>query len=232
MVHRARGAPQEREFALQKVRDLLGARVYPVHRLDKPTSGVLIFGRHPGAASALAENFSSQAVSKIYLAVVRGHTEKEGFIDKPLVKYREKKIRTGIPQSALTRYLRIGTVELPYPVGPYATARYSLLLLTPETGRFHQIRRHLQHIAHPVIGDKAHGDTRHNRLFDEVFGCRRLLLSSAELVFKHPYTGKNMKIRAPLDKAFSRIIGSFGWRCLLPAQILHPCRTQCLPVNC
>ncbi|MFW6428580.1 MAG: pseudouridine synthase [Desulfosalsimonas sp.] len=229
MVHRARGAPQETEFALQMIRDILGARVYPVHRLDKPTSGVLVFGRHAEAASMLAEAFSTQQVSKLYLAVVRGHADTEGVIDKPLVKYREGKIRTGISQPALTRYMRLGKVELPYPVGPYNTARYSLLLIMPETGKFHQIRRHLQHISHPVIGDRAHGDSAHNRFFAEVFDCGRLLLTAVQLVFDHPYTGEKTNIRAPLDAAFSRIIKSFAWNCVLPREITSYTGHSCLP---
>lgn len=220
MVHRARGAPQETEFALQMVRDMLGSRVYPVHRLDKPTSGVLIFGRHQEAASLLAQAFSANRVCKRYLAVVRGYSEPEGIIKKPLAKYREGKVRTRISQEAVTHYIRLGTIELPYPVGPYLTARYSLLLAAPETGRFHQIRRHLQHIAHPVIGDRAHGDSNHNRFFAGVFDCSRLLLTAAELIFDHPYTGENTSIRAPLDQVFSLIIKSFAWDCLLPEGII------------
>lgn len=220
MVHRARGAPQETEFALQMVRDLLGSRVYPVHRLDKPTSGVLVFGRHQEAASLLAQEFSANRVSKRYLAVVRGYADPEGIIEKPLVKYREGKVRTRISQEAVTRYIRLGTIELPYAVGPYLTARYSMLIAAPETGRFHQIRRHLRHISHPVIGDRAHGDPSHNRFFAGVFDCRRLLLTAAELVFAHPYTGEKKIIRAPLDPVFSSIIRSFAWDCLLPAETI------------
>ncbi|MCF8110934.1 MAG: pseudouridylate synthase [Desulfobacteraceae bacterium] len=228
MVHRARGAPQETEFALQMVRDMLGARVYPVHRLDKPTSGVLVFGRHAEAASMLAEAFSHHRVSKRYLAVVRGHADTEGVIDNPLVKYKEGKIRSGVSQSALTRYIRLGAIELPYPVGPYKTARYSLLLITPETGRFHQIRRHLQHISHPAIGDRAHGDSAHNRFFAEAFDCSRLLLTAAQIVFIHPYTNEKINISAPLDAAFSRVIQSFAWDLVLPRQIIDYSGPCCL----
>ncbi|MFW5908825.1 MAG: pseudouridine synthase [Desulfosalsimonas sp.] len=218
MVHRARGAPQETNFALQILRDMLGHRVYPVHRLDKPTSGVLVFGRHPEAASLLAQAFSNSRVYKCYLAVVRGHAEREGIIDKPLVKYRENKIRTKNSRPAITRYMRIGTIELPYPVGPYLTARYSLLLVVPETGRFHQIRRHLQHIAHPVIGDRVHGDSAHNRFFSDAFNCSRLLLAAVQLVFNHPYTARKTSIHAALDTTFSKIIHSFAWHPVLPLQ--------------
>lgn len=220
MVHRARGAPQETEFALQIVRDLLGSRVYPVHRLDKPTSGVLVFGRHQEAASLLAQEFSANRVCKRYLAVVRGYAQPEGIIEKPLVKYREGKVRTRISQEAVTRYFRLGTIELPYPVGPYLTARYSLLLAVPETGRFHQIRRHLQHVSRPVIGDRTHGDSSHNRFFAGVFGCSRMLLTAAELVFDHPYTGEKTNILAPLDPVFSLVIRSFSWDCLMSAEII------------
>lgn len=227
MVHRSRAAPQEKRFALQMVRDMLGARVYPVHRLDKPTSGVLVFGRHPEAAGRLAGVFSGRGVCKTYLAVVRGHTEKSGFIEKPLAKYRENKVRTKIEQPAQTRYRRIGAIELPYPVGRYPTSRYSLLIVCPETGRYQQIRRHLQHISHPVVGDKIHGDPSHNRFFAETFGCRRLLLAAARLAFPHPYTGRTVTIHATVEPEFYAILHSFGWQALLPPAMKPPGYETC-----
>jgi tRNA pseudouridine65 synthase len=215
MVHKSRLAYQEKRFALQMVRNFVGCHVYPVHRLDKPTSGVLIFGLNPEAAGRLSECFSGHAVAKTYLAVVRGYTEPCGTIDKPLAKYLDKKIRTSIIQPAITRFLRIGTIELPYRVSRYPTSRYCLLMLRPQTGRLHQIRRHLHHVSHPVVGDRAHGDGRHNRFFTEIYGCSRLLLAAVRVEFTHPYTNKNIIIQAPLDNQFSRIIKSFGWQAML-----------------
>jgi tRNA pseudouridine65 synthase len=224
MVHRSRIAPRETRFALQVVRDLVGCHVYPVHRLDKPTSGVLIFGLHPEAAGRLSSGFFNREVAKTYLAVVRGYTEECGIIDKPLVKYRDKKIRTAIEQPALTRFWRIGSVELPYPVSRYPTSRYSLIMVRPESGRLHQIRRHLHHISHPVIGDRAHGDGRHNRFFTETFACPRLLLAAVRVVFCHPYTGSTVRVEAPLDRQFCRILQSFGWQALIDTG--KPCFQQ------
>ena len=215
MVHRSRIARQEKQFALQMVRDQVGRHVYPVHRLDKPTSGAMVFGLYPDAASRLAACFSGREVIKTYLAVVRGWPEQSGLIDKPLAKYRDKKIRTSIVQPAATRFHRLLTIELPYPVSRYPTTRYSLLMVYPETGRLHQIRRHLHHISHPVIGDRAHGDGRHNRFFHETFGCRRLLLAAIRIRFVHPYTGRVITIQAPLDPPFCQILESFGWQALL-----------------
>lgn len=220
MVHRSRLAYQEKRFALQMVRDYVGCHVYPVHRLDKPTSGALIFGLNPEAAGRLAECFSGHWVTKTYLAVVRGYTEAYGTIDKPLAKYMDKKIRTSIIQPAVTRFLKIGAIELPYPVSRYPTSRYCLLSLWPETGRLHQIRRHLHHISHPVVGDRAHGDGRHNRFFAETFGCPRLLLAAIRMEFIHPYTGRPVVINAPLDIQFCRIIESFGWHALLAPEMI------------
>jgi len=229
MVHRARSAPQETNFALQMVRDVLGCRVYPVHRLDKHTSGVLVFGLHPESAGRLGRAFSGRSVTKTYLAVVRGHTPEAGAIDKPLVKYREQKIRTRIEQSALTRYSRLGTIEIPYPVSRYATARYSLLKIRPETGRYQQIRRHLQHVSHPVIGDRTHGDNRHNCLFETVFDCRRMLLAAVRINFRHPFSGENIAIQGRLDDAFSTVIQAFGWQCLPAPEILTTAAPASLP---
>ncbi|MCF8027837.1 MAG: pseudouridylate synthase [Desulfobacteraceae bacterium] len=212
MMHRSRLVHRNTRFALQMVRDQVGCHVYPVHRLDKPTSGVLIFGLYPGAAGHLAQCFSERRVSKFYLAVVRGWAPASGIIDKPLARYRDKKKRTNIIQPAFTRFLRLGTIELPYAVSRYPTSRYSLVLARPETGRLHQIRRHLHHISHPVIGDQPHGDGRHNRFFAKTFNCSRLLLAAVRVVFDHPFTGAAITIDAPIDACFCHVLNSFGWR--------------------
>lgn len=216
LVHRSAIDKRETRFALQMVRDRLGRRVYPVHRLDKPTSGVLLFALDQDTARRLTEQFTSGGVEKTYLAVVRGYTEAQAVIDYPLVEELDKMTdRLADPnkpaQPAVTAYCRLAAVELPFPVGPYATSRYSLLRVTPKTGRKHQIRRHMKHIFHPVVGDTTHGDGKHNRLFRDRYDCHRLLLSAAALRFTHPYSGQSLCIQAPLDETFTRILHEFGW---------------------
>ncbi len=114
-------------------------------------------------------------------------------------------------QPAVTEYHRLATVELPYAVGRYDTARYSLLQLTPRTGRKHQLRRHMKHIFHPIVGDTSHGDGKQNDFFRQQFNCHRLLLAATELEIVHPITNQPLLIQAPLDASYQQIIHQFGW---------------------
>lgn len=216
LVHRSLIDKHETRFALQLLRDQIGQQVYPLHRLDKPTSGVLLFALDTDAARGMGVLFEANAVHKNYLAVVRGFTQTEERIDYALrerpdrmtdVRARQDKP----PQPAVTEYRRLATLELPVNDGRHPTSRYSLLSVRPCTGRKHQIRRHLKHIFHPIIGDTTHGDGRHNRRFRVQFQCRRLLLAANMLSFTHPYTETRIEIRAPLDAEYHRVIEAFGW---------------------
>lgn len=205
LVHRTRIA-EASVYALQLLRDQLGARVYPVHRLDRPTSGVLMFALSPEAARALAEQFAERTVDKRYLAVVRGYTEAEGRIDYALQEDKHK-----AAQPAVTDYRSLARVELPVAVGRYATSRYSLVEARPRTGRLHQIRKHFAHIFHPLIGDTTHGEGRHNRLFRERYDIHRLLLHASSLRLRHPYCGETLLVEAPLPTELVLLFAQFGW---------------------
>lgn len=205
LVHRTR-ISRDHVFALQLLRDQLGQYVYPVHRLDRPTSGALLFALSAEAARELCDAFAARRVEKTYVAVVRGFTEEAGVIDHPLSETREDP-----PQDAVTRYKRLATAEWPESVGPHSSARYSLLSVHPETGRMHQIRRHLKHASHPVIGDSQHGDGRHNRFFRERFGVARLFLHARKLAFPHPRTGAQQIVEAPLHDDMAALFRRFGW---------------------
>ena len=194
------------EFALQRLRDQIGRRVYPIHRLDRPTAGVLLFALSSAAAADACAVFEARAVEKRYLAVVRGYAEPEGTID-----YALKEDDSKPAQHALSHYRRLATVELPIPIGRYASARYSLVEAIPETGRMHQLRKHFAHIFHPVIGDTTHGEGRHNRLFREQLGVSRLLLLARRLDFRHPYSGQPVTIEAPLPEDVVGLFERFGW---------------------
>lgn len=220
LVHRSLIDRHETRFAIQLLRDQIGQRVYPLHRLDKPTSGVLLFALTEDAARRMGRLFESNAVCKTYLAVVRGYTEMQARIDHPLREEHDRMTDaladTDKPaQPAITDYRRLATLELPVSDGRHPTSRYSLLAVTPRTGRRHQIRRHMKHIFHPLIGDTTHGDGRHNRLFREHLHCQRLLLMAFRLGFTHPDTGAEVCIRAPLDAEFARIVDLFGGACIL-----------------
>lgn len=208
LVHRTR-ISEDKRFVLQMLRNQIGQWVYPIHRLDRPTSGVLIFGLNSEAARLLAKEFEQRQVEKHYLAVVRGYTEESGVIDYPLQEetWTER-------QSAVTAYRKLAQVELPHPVGRYQTARYSLLEIQPKTGRMHQIRKHMKHIFHPIVGDTTHGDGKHNQLFREQFDISRLLLVATELGFQHPYTSEQLTIKAAQEPELLDLFEKMEWVCV------------------
>lgn len=226
LVHRTRIAEEKKEFALQLLRDQLGYHVYPLHRLDRGTSGVLLFAKSAETASLMVRAFEAKQVDKTYLAVVRGYTAEAQTIDSPIRPDKDHKHKEA--QEAITHYRRLATVELPIPVGRYSTARYSLVRISPETGRMHQIRKHFAHIRHYIIGDKRHGDWRHNRMFLEELNSPSLLLHAACLSFTHPVTGKLISINARLPPNMNALCRKLGWTAVL-AQ--HEAPAQALPAT-
>lgn len=208
LVHRSDMDPGETRFCLQMLRDQIGQAVYPVHRLDRPTSGVLLFALDKDSLRAASGLFAAKEASKIYFALVRGWLEGTGVIDHPLAHPDDfDAVRGGgQPQDAVTHYRSLSLHEVGIPVEPHPTSRYTLVELRPQTGRTHQLRRHLKHLSHPIIGDTRYGDGRHNRLFREHFNCPRLLLHAARLEFMHPRNGTRIEIAAPLDDDFARVL--------------------------
>lgn len=216
LVHRSAIDRRETEFALQQVRDHVGERVYPVHRLDKPTSGVLLFARSAEIARVLQSQFVEHTVVKRYIALVRGYAPVEIEVDHPLKeeldKMTDRLARQDKPaQEAKTRFRRLASVELPVAVDRYPTARYSLVEARPLTGRKHQIRRHLKHLSHPIIGDAKHGKSVHNRFFQSEYQCHRLMLACIEMRLRHPVDGEALVLRAEPGEEFERICRAFGW---------------------
>ena len=213
LVHRSPIDKHETEFALQYARALNGGEhVYPVHRLDRPTSGVLLFARDPDTARTVGQAMMAGEVSKTYLAVVRGWTPESGTIDHPLKDEPEDRRLHGTEQpvrDALTHYRRLATTEIPVEIERYPTSRYSLVELYPKTGRKHQLRRHMKHINHPIIGDANHGRGRHNRYFAERFGQGRLMLAATELALTHPVTGEELILKAPPEQSFMDVLSIF-----------------------
>ena len=216
LVHRTVLDRHETRFAVQILRDQIGQYVYPVHRLDRGTSGVLLFALNREIGRLLSSQFESQHIDKTYLAIVRGHPEDSGCIDRPLTRqYDDYEFRNpgaeNEAQDAVTHYRRLAMAELPYRVDRYPTSRYALLELKPKTGRRHQLRRHLKHLAHPIIGDATYGKGRHNRLFQERFGCNRLLLACLEMRLTHPLSGQPLTLEATLADDFISLIEKLGW---------------------
>lgn len=219
LVHRSPIDRHETRFAVQLLRNQLGRRVHPVHRLDKGTSGALVFALDRSNAGALATAFASQQVQKSYLAIVRGWPAESGTIEHALevVKDPYAPAGDGIAKAARTAFRTLATVELPRRVDRYPTARYALVELEPDTGRRHQLRRHLAHISHPIIGDSTYGKGRHNRLFAELYGVSRLLLACVKLQFAHPVTGEPIVIEADPGTGFATLLGELEWQPAAPA---------------
>lgn len=194
-----------------------GDTFHTIHRLDRGTSGVILFVRNDKeAAKVMHQQFLDRQVSKTYLCVVRGWTEAEGTIDYAL-RYEKDRYSEPFanedkaPREAVTHYRTLAQVELPIAVGRYPVARYSLLEVKPETGRKHQIRRHMKHIMHPLVGDTNHGEGRHNRLFRDHFSIHRLLLMATELTVVHPKALRKVHISAPLDEEVLSLFEKLGW---------------------
>ncbi len=217
LVHRSMIDRNETRFALQIVRNQVGQHVYPLHRLDKPTSGVLLFGLSSDVARMAGTQFAENRVEKSYLAVVRGYAPEAGVIDhalkEELDKIADKRAKQDKPaQEALSEFTRLATVELPVAIERYPQSRYSLVGVQPKTGRKHQVRRHMKHIAHPIIGDAKHGKGVHNRYFAEHFDAGRLLLHCQSMSIEHPVTGKYLELTAPMDDVFIKLFERFGWQ--------------------
>jgi tRNA pseudouridine65 synthase len=226
LVHRSPVDRHETRFALQMLRDQLGRRVYPLHRLDKGTSGALAFALDRESAQFLAGAFARGDVGKTYLSVVRGWPGPSGVIDHPLVPVADPRAPRsgGEARTAVTRYRTIATVELDVRVDRYPTSRYALVELEPATGRRHQLRRHMAHASHPIIGDSTYGKGRHNRLFAGSFGVRRLLLAGTALVLPHP-AGGHLRVDAPPGEDFVVLARQFGWTLPQAASAIFPCHS-------
>lgn len=202
LVHRSRIARDAQEFALQLLRDQIGQPVYPVHRLDRKTSGVLLFAKSKEMNAYFQEQFREQRTEKVYHALVRGFILPEGHIDYALKN--EDKV-----QEAQTDYRCLAQYELPLPFGKFSTSRYSLVELQPQQGRFHQLRKHMAHIFHPIIGDRPHGCNKQNRLWKEQFGMTNMLLHAKTLTLVLP-DGQELRLNAPYSATFSKVLDTLA----------------------
>lgn len=229
-MHRTAISEEKEEFALQILRDQLGVWVSPCHRIDRKTSGVLVFAKSKEADSAMGKLFQksltetqnniqkiddsdptftkeferNSIVKKNYLALVRGFLPESGACDRPLENEKGK------IQEAITHFKCLQKVELEIAVSRYPTSRYSLAEITPLTGRMHQIRRHFAQMRHYLIGDKTHGECKQNKMFEERFGLKTMLLHASEMEFVHPFTNEKIQLKAEMSDEFKRILGEIG----------------------
>ena len=206
MAHDSKLARGETDFVADRLRAQFGKPIFLIHRLDRATSGCLLVAFDRESASTLGKVLMSREVEKDYLAVCRGWPEPDFIVDHAIDGGPGKPEK----KPALTRFVRLATGELPLPSGEFDTSRYALLRCQPETGRFRQIRRHLKHAFHHLIGDTSHGDGRHNRHF-RMQAVHRMLLHAVRLSFPHPVTGERIEAVAPLDAEFRKAFALFGW---------------------
>lgn len=226
LVHRSALAAHDTHILMTELRDQLNQWVYPVHRLDRPTEGVMVFALSPAYATALCQAFAEQRVKKRYLAVVRGHPPDTLHIARPLQEEDGKRPKAMCPAMPAHTDIRcLATITLDVALDRYPTSRYALVEARPLTGRRHQIRRHLSGVSHPIIGDAKHGKGVHNRYFCRTFfsdwqGDARLLLASTALTLPHPEGGRLLSVSAELSDDFARVLNQFGWQSHLPSSCL------------
>jgi tRNA pseudouridine65 synthase len=201
MAHASPMARGEDDFLDERLRAQFGRPVHLVHRLDRATSGCLLIAFDRDTAAALGGIFMSRDVDKDYLAVCRGWPEEAFVVDHDLDGGPGKPVK----KPAITRFRRLATAEVDVANEQHPTSRYALVCCSPETGRYRQIRRHLKHVFHHLIGDSSHGDGRHNRNF-RMQGVHRMLLHAWRLVFVHPHTGHAVRVVAPLDAEYRRAL--------------------------
>ena len=204
LVHQSSIARDAEEFALQLLRDQIGQNVWPAHRLDRKTGGVLLFSLNQETNKILQGMFRENEMDKKYLAIVRGYFPDELKIDYPLKK------DNGVIQEALTYVKCLNRAEVDFQIGTHPTSRYSLIEANPQTGRMHQIRKHLAHVMHPIIGDRPHGCNKQNRYFKNELEMDTMMLHALSLEFIHPYSKETIKIEASLQSEFLRMLSSLN----------------------
>lgn len=207
VVHR--GWANDRITALDLAREIAGRWVYPAHRLDRGTSGVLVFGLSPSAAHAAERAFADERVSKRYLALVRGMAPDAVTVDHPIAKEEGK---PKLP--SLTQVARLGHCDVENDATG-VSRRYSWVEARPVTGRPHQVRRHLKHITHPILGDVRYGKSEHNHLFRRRFGLERLVLHAQALSLPHPTEARRVSVIAPLPRELVELLQAIGLSAML-----------------
>jgi tRNA pseudouridine65 synthase len=200
LVHRSPIARDAEFIVLQILRDQIGKHVYPIHRLDRKTSGVLLFALDPDTNRALGRDFAEHNVIKAYTAIVRGWIPEEGRVDYDLTN------DSGKTQEAITNYRRTALYELDLPHGHFPTSRYSHIDVFPETGRMHQIRKHMNHLRHPILGDRPHGCSKQNRLWKSEYGLFEMMLHAKSLEITHPVNNNVIKIEAQYFSEYQRVL--------------------------
>ncbi|WP_088322888.1 pseudouridine synthase [Polaribacter tangerinus] len=197
----------EEQSLLQFIFEEKGIKVFPVHRLDRKTSGIILLAKDKKNVSKFQELFTNQTIQKVYYGVVRGFSPTEKQIDSP-VKGKDANVH----KEAFTTLKTLENIILNIPVKPYESSRYSLVEMHPKTGRMHQLRVHTNKISHPLLGDPKYGDKNHNIMFQENFNWKNLFLHAGKLTFIHPFTNKKMVIYADFPEDWLLLFEKFSWK--------------------
>jgi len=196
----------DEDSLLQLIEKEFQMKVYPIHRLDRKTSGLILLAKEKEFVSKFQELFIAKEIDKIYYGIVRGHSPETKTIDSP-VKGRDANVH----KEALTHLKTLANTTLDIPVKPYDSSRYSLVELSPKTGRMHQLRVHSNKISHPLIGDTKYGDKNHDVMFDENFGWKNLFLHAGMLKFTHPFTAEELTLKGNFPKDWIALFEEFSW---------------------
>jgi len=196
----------DEDSLLQLIENEFQIKVYPIHRLDRKTSGLILLAKEKEFVSKFQELFIEKEIQKTYFGIVRGHSPETKTIDSP-VKGRDANVH----KEALTYLKTLANVTLDIPVKPYDSSRYSLVELSPKTGRMHQLRVHSNKISHPLIGDTKYGDKNHDVMFDENFGWKNLFLHAGKLEFTHPFTAEELTLKGSFPKDWIALFEEFSW---------------------
>ena len=200
LVHKSFYARDATVYAIQELRNQIGGQhVYPVHRLDRKTSGVLLFALNKEALKIMNDRFAAREVEKKYLAILRGWTVDELTIDYDLINDDE------IKQNAITYFYRLQSVEIDLEFNKKPTSRYCLVEAIPEKGRMHQLRKHFKHIFHPILGSRPHGCNKQNKLWLENYDVKGMMLHAHQLIFNHPVTNERLTLNAKINEEFSKV---------------------------
>lgn len=216
LVHRTHLAKDEEDAVVQRLRDQTGKWVFPVHRLDRGTSGVLVMAFSPDVARQLSIQFAESKTQKIYHCLVRGFCEENGVINYPLAKLNEQKGRSrfkieGTEKEAETHFTLMAHYQLPVPVSRYGSMRLSWIEVVPKQGRKHQIRRHFKHLLNPLVGDSCYGCRHINKVAKEIWPEDfRLMLHASSLEFKHPITEQQLILEAPVSEKITNILNQLA----------------------
>lgn len=205
-AHHSRNVADEKSL-LQLLFDIYEQKFYPIHRLDRKTSGIILLAKETKHVSKFQQLFIDNQIDKTYFGIVRGHTPETKIIDSP-VKGRDGKVH----KEAETYLTTLAQTTLDIPVKPYDSSRYSLVKLQPKTGRLHQLRIHMNKISHPLLGDPKYGDKNHNLMFEENFNCKNLFLHAGSLEFKHPFSEETLSLKTTFPEDWTTLFTKFNWK--------------------